>query len=124
MALHPSQSRIPEELSRDPVHAPKEPDGLRAWSQSSPLVQKSSVAYREQKPGPKARPGLGRTYGMIFVFSFGGRTENGHKIVFDLVSGADFASVLHHVPSLTCLKGSWGRVWSETGPKPKLKSRF
>ena len=33
---------------------------------------------------------LGRTYGGILDFSFGGRTENGHDMALELVSGADF----------------------------------
>ena len=45
-------------------------------------------------------------------------------MVLELVSGADFRCVLHHFSSLTCLKGSWGQVWPESGPKPKLKFRF
>ncbi len=56
--------------------------------------------------------------------SFGGRTANGHEMVLELVSGADFRCVLHLLLSLTCLKRSWGQVWPETGPKPKLKYRF
>ncbi len=67
---------------------------------------------------------LGRTYGRILDFSFGGRTENGHETVLELVSGADFRCVLHHVSSLFGLLGSWGQVWPENGPKPKLKSIF
>ena len=73
--------------------------------------------------GPKLNK-LGRTYGRILDFSFGGRTENDHEMVLELVSGADFRFVLHHLSSLTCFKGSWGQVWPENGPKPKLKSRF
>ncbi len=64
---------------------------------------------------------LGRTYGMISDFSFGGRTENGHEMVFELVFGVDVRCLLHHFSSLTCLKGSWGQVWPGHGPKPKLK---
>jgi hypothetical protein len=64
---------------------------------------------------------LGRTYGRSLDFSFGGRTENGHEMVLELVSGADTRCVLHHFSSLTCLKGSWGQV---CGPKQKLKSRL
>ncbi len=67
---------------------------------------------------------LGRTYGRILDLSFGGRTENGHKVVFEFVSGADFTCLLHHVPSLTRLKGSRGQVWSKSGRKLKLKLRF
>ena len=56
--------------------------------------------------------------------SFGGRTEHGHEMLLDFVSGADFRCVLHHFSSPTCLTGSWGQVVPESGPKPKLKSRF
>ncbi len=63
-------------------------------------------------------PLLGRTYGRILDFSFGGRTENGHGMVLELVSGSDFRCVLHHLASLTRLKGSWGQVWPANGPKP------
>ncbi len=38
---------------------------------------------------------LGRTYGMILDFSFGGRLEHGHEIGFELVSGVDFRCVPH-----------------------------
>ncbi len=65
---------------------------------------------------------LGRTYGGILDFSFGARTENGHEMVLDLASGADFGYVLNHFSSLTCLKGSWGQVWPEHGPKPNPKT--
>ncbi len=67
---------------------------------------------------------LGRTYEGIWDLSVGGRTENGHEMVFALVSGADFRCILHHFSSLTSLKRSWGQVWPENGPKPKLKFRF
>ncbi len=73
---------------------------------------------------PKRKPSLGRTYGRISDFSFGGRTDNGHEMVSALVSGADFRCVLHQFSSLTWLKGSWGQVWPENGPKPKLKARL
>ncbi len=63
-------------------------------------------------------------YGRILGFSFGGRTENRYEMALELVSGADFTSVLHHYPSLARINGSWGQVWPESGPKPKLKSRF
>jgi hypothetical protein len=61
---------------------------------------------------------LGRTYGRILDLSFGGRTENGPEIIFECVSGADVGFVLHHSSCLTRLKGSWGQVWPESGPKP------
>ncbi len=64
---------------------------------------------------------LGRKYGRVLDFSFGGRTENGHEMVLEMVSGVDFETVLHHLSSLTWLRGSWGQVWQENGPKPKLK---
>ncbi len=54
---------------------------------------------------------------MIFDFSFGGRTENGHEMVFELVSGADLACVLHHFLSLTCLTGFGGQVFAGQLPK-------
>ncbi len=38
-------------------------------------------------------------------------------MVLELVSGADFRCVLHHLSSLTRLKGSWGQVWPENNPK-------
>ena len=57
-------------------------------------------------------------------FSFGGRTQNRYEMALELVSGADFRCVLHHLSSLTRLKGSWGQVWSENDPKPKLKSKI
>ncbi len=69
-------------------------------------------------------PMLGRTVGRIFDFSFGGRTAHGHEMALELVPGADLRCVLHHFSSLTCLKGSWGQVWPESDPNPKLKSRF
>ena len=37
---------------------------------------------------------LGGTYGRILDFSFGGRTENGHEMVLEWVSGVDFTFVL------------------------------
>ncbi len=75
--------------------------------------------------GPGAQhPLLGRTYGRILDFCFGGRIENGHEMVLESVSEADFMCVLHHLSSLTCLKWSWGQVWPENGPKPKLKFIF
>ncbi len=67
---------------------------------------------------------LGRTYGGILDFSFGGRTENRYEMTLELVSGADFTCVLHHLSSLTRLEGSLGQVWPENGPKPKLKFIF
>jgi hypothetical protein len=67
---------------------------------------------------------LGRTYGRILDFSFGDRTENENEMVLKLVSGVEFSCVLYHFSSPTCLKGSWGQVWPENGPKPKLKSIF
>ncbi len=67
---------------------------------------------------------LGGTYGRILDFSFGSRTENGHEMAVEFVSGADFRHVLHHRSSVTCLKGSWGKVWQENGPRLKLKFRF
>ncbi len=53
-----------------------------------------------------------RTYGKILDFSCG------DEFVLELVSGADFRCVLHHISSLTHLKKSWGQVWLESGPKP------
>ncbi len=41
-----------------------------------------------------------------------------------MVSGVDFRCVTHHFSSLTRLKGSWGQVRPENGPKPKHKLRF
>ncbi len=44
---------------------------------------------------------LGRTYERILDFSFRGRRDHGHEVAFELVSGADFRCVLHHLSSLT-----------------------
>ncbi len=52
---------------------------------------------------------LGRIYGRSLDFSFGGRTENGHEVVFELVSGVDLMYVPHIVLNLTHLKGSWAK---------------
>ncbi len=65
---------------------------------------------------------LGGTYGRIFDFSFGGRTENRYELALEFVFGADSKCVLHHFPSLACFKGSWGHIWPESGRKPELKS--
>jgi hypothetical protein len=67
---------------------------------------------------------LDRTYWSILDFGFGGRTEHGYEMALDLLSEADSGCVLHHFSSLARLKGSWGQVWSENGPTPKLKSGF
>ncbi len=67
---------------------------------------------------------LCRTYGRILDFSFGGRTENRYEMALEMVSGAAFRGVLHHLLNLTRLKAYWGQVWPENSPKPKLKSRF
>ncbi len=67
---------------------------------------------------------LGGTQDRISDFSFGGRTDNCHEMVLDLVFGVDFKCVLHHFSSLTSLKASWGQVAPESGPKPKVKFRF
>ncbi len=56
---------------------------------------------------------LGRTYWRILDFSFGGRTENGHEMALELVSGVDFRCIVHHVSSLTRLKRSWGQVCTQ-----------
>ncbi len=32
----------------------------------------------------------------ILDFSFGGRTENGHEMALELLSGADFSCILHN----------------------------
>ncbi len=61
---------------------------------------------------------LCRTYGRILDFSFGGRTENRYEMAFELVSGAGFRGVLHHLSILTRLKACWGQVCPESGPKP------
>jgi hypothetical protein len=66
---------------------------------------------------------VGRTYGSILGFSFGGRTENRFEMALGLVSGADFRHILQPFSSLTRLPGSWGQVWPESGPKPKLRCR-
>jgi hypothetical protein len=39
---------------------------------------------------------LGRTYGRILDFSFGGRAENRYEMALELVSGADSKCILHH----------------------------
>ncbi len=66
---------------------------------------------------------LGRTYGKILDLCLGGRTENGHEMVLELVPGADFRCVLHNLSSLTCLKGSWGQVWRKSGPEGRFTAR-
>ncbi len=50
-------------------------------------------------------------------FSFWGRTEKGYEMLLELVSGADFRCVLHDFSIWACLKGSWGKVWAESGRK-------
>ncbi len=67
---------------------------------------------------------LGWTYWRILDFSFGGRTENRYDLALEMVSGANFRCVLHHISSLTRLEGSWDQVWPESGPKPKIKYIF
>jgi hypothetical protein len=44
-------------------------------------------------------------------------------MVLELASGVDLRCLLHYFSSLTCLKGSWGQVRPENGPKPKRKER-
>jgi hypothetical protein len=74
------------------------------------------------KVGPNRS--MGRTYGRILDFSSCGRTENRYAMLFQWVSRVDFRCVLHHFSSLTCLNGSWAKIWSGSDPKPKVKSIF
>jgi hypothetical protein len=91
----------------------------------NPRGQRIHSPLRGSLRTPRGSDWSGRTYGRILYLSLGDRTENGHETAIYLVSGADFRGVLHHLLSLTRLKGSWGQVWAENGPKPiKLKSRF
>ena len=62
------------------------------------------------------------TYGRILDFSFGGRTEDGHEMVLELVSGADFRCVftLFFEPDL--FKGV---LWpSLAGKRPKTETQI
>ncbi len=45
-------------------------------------------------------------------------------MVLELISGVDFRCVLHPFSSLVRFKVSWGQVWQENDPKPKIKSKF
>ncbi len=58
---------------------------------------------------------------MISDFSFGGRTENGHGMALELVSGADLRCVLFHFASLTRLEGVLGPSLAGKWPKTKIK---
>jgi hypothetical protein len=53
-----------------------------------------------------------------FKFVIGSGPENGHGTALELVSGAHFVRVLHHVSSPTRWNGSRGQVRPETGQKP------
>ncbi len=67
---------------------------------------------------------MGRTCGRILDFSFRSRTENYHGIAVEFVSEVVLRCVLHHCSSLTHLKGSWGQMLPESGPKFEHKGRF
>ncbi len=46
---------------------------------------------------------LGRTYGRIFDFRFGGRAKNRYEMTLEIVSGLDLGYVLHQFSSRTRL---------------------
>ncbi len=91
--------------------------GLRGGS--PPWRAKINMIFFVRGQIPGSTSFLGRTYGRILDFSFVGRTANCYETALRLVSGTDFRSLLHHSSSLTRLKGSWGQVWPENGPKTK-----
>jgi hypothetical protein len=74
-------------------------------------------------PGVSHEMALELVYGANFCFWFGPGVS--HEMALELVYGANFRCGLHHISSLTRLKGSWGQLWSKTNPKrPKTKTKM
>jgi hypothetical protein len=68
---------------------------------------------------------LGRTHVSIVDFRFGARTETGHEMALDLVSGVDFRCALHHVSILPRSRGLGAKCGQKTAHnRPKLNSMF
>ncbi len=80
------------------------------------------MLHGEEKGGVRSLlRGLGRTYGSIFDFSFGGRSENRYEMAFELVSGADLGCFLHHVVVPDPFQGVLGPSLAGQRPKPETK---
>ncbi len=63
-------------------------------------------------------PSLSHT---LEILNCGSGPENGHETALELVSGANFGCVLHHLSRPTRWNGSWGQVRPEICQKTNKK---